>query len=129
MISGTQFLIEVDARSLGHALRPYVPKLLSAFELGELLAECEENRAMCLACDDGVVAVELRAHDDHLEMFVRAAVAYRHGAFARQGAAVLAIARDLGASTVAFEARRRGWARRLGPEWVRRGSREFVREV
>lgn len=128
MISGTDFIIDTP-QVVPHLLKPFVPTLLSQAEADELLAECEANRAMCLTCADGAVIVDVRVHDDHLEMFLRAGVAFRHGAFARQGPAMLAIARDLGASTIAFEARRKGWARRLGPEWRRRGTREFVREV
>jgi hypothetical protein len=76
-----------------------------------------------------MIVVDLRPYGDDLEMFVWIAIAFRHGAFERQDAAVRAIARDLGAQTIAFQTRRRGWARRLGPEWHRRGSNEFVRQV
>jgi hypothetical protein len=62
-------------------------------------------------------------------MFVLLAVAFKHGAVERQDAALQIIARDLGARTIAFRARRKGWARRLGPEWQRRGTDEFVRAV
>jgi len=66
---------------------------------------------------------------DGFEMYVLLAVAFSHGAVERQDAALQTLARDLGADAIAFRARRRGWARRLGPEWKRRGTDEFVRMV
>jgi hypothetical protein len=128
VISGTDFNIEapqfVPRGCIG------VPReVASPFEIGEIQAECEAKRALCLSCDDGMVVVGLEARDDRLELFVWIAVAFRHGAFMRQEAALRTIARDLGADTIAFRSRRRGWARRLGPEWARRGTEEFVRRV
>lgn len=130
MIAGTAFTIQppnmVAQACLAHG-RQFG---LSVDEIGEIQAECEANRAVCLACEDGVVVVGLEPlQDDAVEMFVWLAVAFRHGAVERQDAALRAIARDLGAEAIAFQARRRGWARRLGPEWHRRGSNEFVRSV
>jgi hypothetical protein len=102
----------------------------SVSEIAEVKAECEAERAMCLECEDGVVVVTPEAlSDGSIELFVLLAVAYRHGAFERQDAALRAIARDLGADVIAFRARRRGWARVLGPEWQRRGTDEFVRTI
>ena len=62
---------------------------------------------MCLACEDGMVVVDLRAGAEQLELFVWIAVAFKHGAFGRQDAALDKIGRDLGARTVAFQSRRR----------------------
>ena len=129
MISGTDFTIEepVFVQKACHGLRHSVA---SISEIAEIEAECEAERALCIACPDGMVAFDLRpGPEEGLEMFVWIAVAFRHGAFERQDAALLKIARDLGAQTIAFVSRRRGWARRLGPEWARRGSDEFVRSV
>ena len=84
---------------------------------------------MCLACEDGMVVVDLRPGAGGLELFVWVAIAFKHGAFERQDAALDSIGRDLGAQTIAFIARRKGWARRLGPEWQRRGTDGFVRRV
>src|SRR5574341_1383136 len=98
-------------------------------ELAEIKAQCEGDRALCLACEDGMVVVELRPHQDSLELFVWIAIAFRHGAFDRQHAALHSIGCDLGARTIAFQSRRKGWARRLGPEWSPRGENEFVRQV
>lgn len=128
MISGTDFAIE-SPLFVTEACRGLRRGVASASEVVEIRAQCEADEALCLACEDGMVVVDLRPGPEGLEMFVWIAVAFRHGAFARQDAALQAIARDLGASTIAFQTRRRGWARRLGPEWQRRGTVEFVRKV
>lgn len=126
MISDTTFTIE-DPEFVIHACRGMRAGVASAFEIDEVVAECEAERAMCLACPDGMVVVGLTPGTEGLELFVWLAVAFRHGAFERQDAALDHIGRDLGARTVAFQTRRRGWGRRLGPEWTRRGKTEFVR--
>ena len=128
MISGTQFMIE-DAKMVTMATKGMRPGVANLSEIREIRAQCEAEQAMCLACEDGMIVVDLRPGPEGLEMFVWIAVAFKHGAFERQDAALDAIGRDLGAQTIAFVARRRGWARRLGPEWSRRGTDEFVRRV
>ena len=130
MIAGTTFTIQppsmVARACLAHGRRFG----LSVDAIGEIQAECEANRAVCLACEDGIVVISAEPlRDCAVEMFVWLAVAFRHGAFERQDAALQDIARDLGAETIAFRAVRRGWARRLGPDWQRRGVDEFVRAV
>lgn len=128
MIAGTDFCF-APPEFVTTACAHLPPSLATPSEILEIQAECEAQRAVCLACADGMVVIELRPHGDALEMFIQVGVAFRHGAWERQGPALRAIARDLGAQTVAFEARRRGWSRRLGPEWTRRGTREFMRSV
>lgn len=128
MISGTSFTIE-DPRMVEAACRGLAPTIASPSEIREIQSQCEEERAMCLANEDGMLVVDLRPHGDALEMFVWIAVAFRHGAFERQDAAIHRIGCDLGAKTIAFQSRRRGWGRRLGPEWRRRGNDEFVCDV
>ena len=128
MISDTSFTIE-PPEFVTHACRGMRAGVASASEIAEVVAECEAERAMCLACPDGMLVVDVRPGTEGLELFVWLAVAFRFGAFTRQDAALDSIGRDLGARTVAFQTRRRGWGRRLGPEWVRRGSTEFVRGV
>lgn len=128
MISGTEFCIE-DPVFVAHASRGLRPDVASASELAEIRAQCENEQALCLAGEDGMMVIDLRPGPEGLELFVWLAIAFRHGAYERQDAALLAIARDLGAQTIAFVARRRGWARRLGPEWHRRGKDEFMRRV
>lgn len=128
MISGTNFTIE-DPGMVSAACRGMRPGVVSVSEIEEIRAQCEGERALCLACDDGMIVVDLRPGSEGLEMFIWIAVAFKHGAFSRQDAALDRIGRDLGAQTIAFQTRRRGWARRLGPEWRRRGTDEFVRRV
>lgn len=128
MISGTSFTIE-DATMVEAACRRIRASVASPSEIVELRAQCEQGSAVCVACEDGTVVFDVRYVAAELEMFVWLAVAFRHGAFQRQESAMLSIARDLGAKTLAFQTRRRGWGRRLGPQWRRRGSLEFVRYV
>lgn len=128
MISDTTFTIE-DPEFVTRACRGLRSGVASASEIAEVVAECEAERAVCLACPDGMLVVALTPGTEGLELFVWLAVAFRHGAFERQDAALDSIGRDLGARTVAFQTRRRGWSRRLGPEWSRRGTTEFVRGV
>lgn len=128
MISGTEFTIE-DPQMVEAACRGLAPTIASASEIAEIQAQCDLNHAMCLACPDGMIVIDLRPFGDELELFVWLAVGFRHGAFSRQDAALDLIGHDLGATTVAFQSRRRGWARRLGPDWQRRGTQEFVRAI
>lgn len=128
MISGTQFTIE-EPEFVMHACRGLRPGVAAASEIAEIQAKCRDEQALCLACDDGMVVVDLRPAGREIEMFVWIAVAFKRGFYERQDAAAQAIARDLGASQIAFQSRRRGWGRRLGPEWHRRGSDEFVRTI
>lgn len=119
-----------DGRFVKAACRALPPSILSASEVSDFAAQCDEGQALCFAGEDGMFVVQLRAvSETELELFVLVAVAFRFGAVERQDAALLQIARDLEAKTVAFESRRRGWGRRLGPEWTRRGLDEFVRDV
>lgn len=128
MISDTDFIID-EPELVSHACARLPPRVASASEIEEIQAECEAGRALCLSCEDAMIVVDLRVHGDALEMFIWVAVAFRFGAFERQVAALGKIGRELGASTIAFQSRRRGWARRLGPEWTRRGTDEFVRST
>lgn len=128
MISATEFtieppeMVEIACRGLAHTIA-------TPSEIAEIKAQCESEKAICLACEDGMVVVELRAVNGALELFVWIAIAFNFGAFKRQEAALCAIAEELEAQTIAFQARRRGWGRHLGPEWTRRGHDEFVRTV
>lgn len=121
----------VDPAHIAEVCAPLPFTLVAPFEVREMQAQCQAKGAWCLECDDGVLVVDLRPNREGtaLELFVQLAVATRHGAFARQDAALQTLARDLGAETIAFNSRRRGWARRLGPQWHRRGETEFVRTV
>ena len=107
-------------------------------QLGQLPAgaehaieEARAGRALTLRGPFGVFVLTLRGGDNppDLECFVLLAVASRFGAFEDAEPAVLSIARDLTATTVAFGSLRKGWARKLGPAWRPRGKREFWRHV
>lgn len=112
-------------------LRRVVPRVLSDAQACAIAEQCDNPNVLALAGSDGLLVVRLQPDPagSALELFVLAAVADRYGAFRRQDAAVLEMARDLQASTVAFRAARRGWKRVLGPEWAPRGTDEFVRIV
>ena len=128
MISGTSFVIE-DAVFVSAACRGLRRGVADASEIAEVQAQCASEHALCLSCEDGFAVVELRPQDDVLELFVWIAVAFKHGFYERQDAALDAIGRDLGATQVAFQSRRRGWGRRLALTWRKRGSDEFVRQI
>jgi hypothetical protein len=107
-------------------------------ELGELppagheaVEEARAGRALTFRGPFGVFVLTLRPGENcaDLECFVLLAVASRHGAFKDAEPAVLQIARDLDARTVAFRSVRKGWARRLGADWAPRGASESVRDV
>jgi hypothetical protein len=97
----------------------------------QALQAWREGGCLCFQGPAGVFVVTLvPGHNPgHLEAFVLLAVASRIGAFEDAEPAVLAIARDLTATTVAFRSVRRGWARKLGPAWRPRGKREFWRHT
>ena len=122
-------LLPAPSDCIGLVLRSRAPNLLSSPEIDALEAKCEAERALCLLGDDGLVVVEPQPDGDRMQMFVRLAVGFRVGAYKRQGPALLQLARDLGASTIAFGSERRGWSRYLGPDWVSRGGGVFAREV
>lgn len=129
MIAGTQFEFD-DPAMIAQAVLAKRPGDMTFSEIEDMVAECEAERAACLTCEDGLLVISGEPlNGGGLELYVLLAVAFRHGAVERQDAALRAIARDLGARTIAFRTRRRGWARRLGPEWKRRGTDEFVRAV
>jgi hypothetical protein len=78
---------------------------------------------VCLQNEDGMLVVTLTASHNGLRAFVTIAVSNgAHGAFLRNEAAMVEIARDMGAETLAFRSDRRGWRRLLGPKWRRDGD-------
>ncbi len=93
--------------------------------------ECREGRALCFVCEDGVLVVTLipnRIRSD-FELFVWLAVSWGEpGVVERHDRAIDEIAQELGASRVKFCTRRRGWEKRLGPNW-RLASITYEREV
>lgn len=128
VIAGTNFVMAHPStvHDICVGLRPGVATVA---EIEEIEAQCALDRAVCLVCDDGAVVIGLDPlGEGRFELFVWLAVAFRYGAFERQDAALQIIARDLGAESISFLPRRKGWARRLGPEWQRRGQ-QLVRSV
>lgn len=122
--SGTCFGV-VDADEVWSALGRLPPGAEDA------LQACRAGAALCFQGEPGVFVIGLEPGENAgtLEAFVLLAVAATHGAFEIAEPSVLAVARDLGATTVAFRSVRRGWARKLGSAWKPRGRREFWRYV
>lgn len=82
-------------------------------------ARCHCGDAVCLQSADGVVIMSARGRERGgiVAEILLAVSTGLPGAFKRQEAAMLRIARDLGAGVLSFETDRRGWARLLGPAW------------
>lgn len=73
--------------------------------------------------DDGIVVVTLRGGPIGMRAFVILAVSGGSaGAVQRNESALVEIARDMGAKTLAFRSDRRGWARALSDKWRRTGD-------
>lgn len=88
------------------------------------MREAMGDNAVCLACPDGVVSMSLVPDEGgRMRAFVLMAVSTCFaGAFRRNEADVLEIARSMGAHRLAFRSNRRGWIKLLGPEWTRTGD-------
>lgn len=130
MIAGTSFCLErVDRAWEKHRAR--IERCgTDEVTLRDIRLDCFWRRAVCLEGPDGMVIVRpVHTSDGKIDLEVLLAVsAGLHGAFKRNEQAMLAIARDMGASTVSFRTDRAGWQRLLGPEWRRQGD-TFSREV
>jgi hypothetical protein len=120
--SGTAYEL-VDLAALWPTLGP-LPR-----DAEDALQAFNEGRALAFRGPHGtfVISLEPGKNPGELEAFVLLAIASQHGAFEAAEPAVLAIALDLSATSVAFRSVRRGWARRLGPTWMPRGNSEFWR--
>lgn len=127
MISGTQFLI-VEFDQVAGLMEWGDRWPWAASDFADIAAQCRAGKSLCLSGPDGIVVVELKPQDDLLELWVRVAVGRVPGAFHRAEPDIVSIARDMGASTIAFGPGRRGWQRMLGPHWSLRGD-EYVRPV
>lgn len=120
MICGTTFCIanveEVWPRIAWRALR----SLTDPAKISDVRSRCRDGGdALCLEGPDGVVimAIEPSEAGPSTLMVLLAVSTALHGAFDRQESAMLAIARNLGASELAFRTDRRGWRRLVGPQW------------
>ena len=129
MIVGTEFILE-DFDSVWPSLADRCARWVPEHSVLEARAACEEGRAVCLACSDGlaVVALECRESGTMRANVLLAASIGLSGAFARQERSMLDIAKDIGAAEIVFWTPRRGWGRLLGPEW-RRDGEWFARSV
>jgi hypothetical protein len=98
--------------------------------IADAYARETSGNGACLVGTDGLLALALETRDNALWLFVLLCVSIGcPGAVKRQEAALLEVARVLGAGHIAFRThRRRGFARIMGPEWVCRGD-EFSRRV
>lgn len=88
------------------------------------------GRAACMVGHDGMVVFELTGGPrGGMQMLVLLAVSSGIvGAFDRQERAMLAVAKDIGVTELAFKTWRPGWAKVLGDEWQHDGD-TFTREV
>lgn len=92
------------------------------------IAEAQHANAVSLVCPDGVMTMSLIPDEGgRMRALVLMAVSTRFaaGAFQRNEPHVIRIARDMGASVLAFRTQRRGWSRLLGQEWSRDGDLYF----
>lgn len=92
--------------------------LMSQRALDALGKRCAAGAAICLAGDDGLVVVAPKLLGGTMHAVVLLAVSSGPlGAFSRQEAEMLQVARELGARSLSFHTQRRGWRRLLGPQW------------
>lgn len=94
----------------------------------DIRTACEAGEAICLESADGVLIFTLVPSEHGLELFVLLCVGYSAGAFQRRDPDLDLLAADLGATAIVMCPRRRGWARLLGANWIRRGD-VYMREV
>lgn len=95
------------------------------------IAEAQHANAVSLVCPDGVMTMSLILDEGgRMRALVLMAVSTRFaaGAFRRNEPHVIRIARDMGASVLAFRTQRRGWSRLLGQEWSREGD-FYIRSI
>lgn len=119
MIAGTAFSIagfDATLNSMPRRARRLVDR--------DVRIQSRARNAVCLVSKDGMLSIALEGRlDGTMRAFVLLAISdSAHGAFQRNEEAVAAIARDMGASTLAFRATRRGWARVVGAHWKRTGD-------
>lgn len=114
-----------DHRSIWGKIQAAVERagLAHGVKLDELLQECEQGSALCLASDDGAVILTLiPKRDEAPTLWVELAVGWgEFGAFARCWPEIEAVARDLECGAVEFRASRPGWAK-LATGWQQRGD-------
>lgn len=120
MIAGTSFQLLDDVKPVWSRLLQRIARTNSPIEVMDLAVRaCENADAIPMLCPDGLVIMTLcEAPDGTITMFLMLGASFGDaGAFYRQEAALVAIAKDAGASRLAFRTDRKGWKRLLGPQW------------
>jgi hypothetical protein len=125
VISGTPFTIVENVDAAWPQIAPLVAGVDPVDNAGDdLWRECREGRALCLTSEDGLLVVSLQPSWDGsgtTELFVRMAVARgSRGTIQRNEAHLDAIAREMGATKIAFHTLRRGMSKALNPAWAER---------
>lgn len=132
MVAGTEFVL-VDVYAVWPAIAARARRSRSDPDvLRDIRLRCLDGSAVCLQSPEGVVVLGARGTEaGGLVADVLLAVSAEgslQGTFKRHEDAMLAIARDLGASELAFKTDRRGWTRLLGPQWSEHDG-TFTRSV
>lgn len=120
MIAGTSFVMLEDVTPQWSRLVHRIAATNSPLkELERAYKACHDENAVALLCTDGLVIMTLtEAPDGTITAYVLLAASFGDaGAFRRQEHDMMAVARDAGASRLAFKTDRKGWKRLLGPAW------------
>jgi hypothetical protein len=131
VIAGTAFqLAEADLvwpRFKERAARSHTP----AEELERHLQACRRGEALCLTCPEGLVIVTLELdRSGRIACMVLLAVSNgAFNAFAQYEEQMVAIARDLEATELAFCTDRPAWRHLLSPAWRKVGNCTFSRSI
>lgn len=131
MIAGTDFVLaEVDLvwpRFRERAARSHTPPDV----LERHLKACRKGEALCLTCPDGLVILTLEMErSGRITCLVLLAVSNgAFNAFAKYEEQLMAIARDLEATELAFCTDRPAWQHLLSAAWRKAGNCTFSRSL
>ena len=119
MIAGTNFNMVRFADAW-----PRFKEWAGEYITAEAIEEARRWPSTALINEDGLLVLTIKPGHNGLRAFVILALSSgKHfGAFHRNEAGAVEIARDMGARTLAFRSDRRGWSRVLGPHWWRDGD-------
>ena len=129
-IAGTDFEM-CDPTALWSQVVQRVARTASPLHVLDRAFDAVHNEdAVSLGCQDGLVIMTLQSDSDGtITAVVLLAVSFGDaGAFKRQEDAMVMVAKEAGASRMAFRTDRRGWIRLLGPAW-RLDGETFSRSV
>lgn len=124
MIAGTPFVFGDYDKSQA-AFDARIQRARCALEeMEKTRSKCNNGTAVCLVCPDGLVVLTLEQDaDETIDAWVLlAASTGATGVFRQHEGAMVAIARELGATRLTFRTDRKGWKRLLGPEWSESGD-------